>query len=176
MSARDALFSAAKKGETLTRVPDLEATLLCVSRALRTAGIKHALIGGMAVAIQTDHRRATLDVDIAILTGAAHSDVVSAMAAAGFALRGEFPHSLNFRSASSEPVQLVFDTMYDAMIERAEEVPYEDETIFVLSVTDLIEAKTVASQDPRRRPSKAMQDKTDILILKGDVPDLDEGW
>ncbi len=33
-----------------------------------------------------------------------------------------------------------------------------------------------AASDPARRPSKALRDRADVELLRGDVPDPDEGW
>jgi len=33
-----------------------------------------------------------------------------------------------------------------------------------------------AAADPERRSSKRLRDPADIALLKGDVPDPDEGW
>jgi hypothetical protein len=39
-----------------------------------------------------------------------------------------------------------------------------------------IDATERAAADPARRPSKALRDQADIALLRGDVPDPDEGW
>jgi len=31
-------------------------------------------------------------------------------------------------------------------------------------------------RDPRRRKSRALRDRSDVEMLRGDVPDPDEGW
>jgi hypothetical protein len=36
--------------------------------------------------------------------------------------------------------------------------------------------KEASSKDPARRKSKALQDQSDVALLRGDVPDPDEGW
>ena len=41
---------------------------------------------------------------------------------------------------------------------------------------DLIALKERSAADPRRRKSSAMQDRTDIERLRGDVGDPNEGW
>ena len=96
--------------------------------------------------------------------------------AAGFSLRGEFAHSVNLRHASGEPLQLVFDPQFDPMIERAEEMRFGDVTVRVVTTSDLIEMKDRAAADPARRRSKALRDAADAALLRGDVPDPDEGW
>ncbi len=41
---------------------------------------------------------------------------------------------------------------------------------------NLIAMKERAAADPARRRSKALRDQADIALLRGDVPDPDEGW
>jgi len=45
---------------------------------------------------------------------------------------GEFEHSVNFRHATGEPVQLAFDGDFDAMIERAESINVAGTSIMVV--------------------------------------------
>jgi len=42
--------------------------------------------------------------------------------------------------------------------------------------SDLIAMKERAAADPARRRSKALRDRADVELLRGDVPDPDEGW
>jgi hypothetical protein len=99
-----------------------------------------------------------------------------ALAAAGFRAVGEFAHSSNFRHSSGEPVQLAFDPAFDPMIERAERVEIGGASIPLVQKTDLIEMKRRAAADPARRRSKRLRDEADVELLRGDVPDPDEGW
>lgn len=36
--------------------------------------------------------------------------------------------------------------------------------------------KQRAAEDPKRRRSKKLRDEADVELLRGDVPDPDEGW
>src|SRR5690606_28657380 len=72
--------------------------------ALTALGLPHALIGGLAVGVVPDVPRATLAVDLAIASTADRTAVIAGMVRAGFRLSGEFPHSLNFRHSSGDPV------------------------------------------------------------------------
>jgi hypothetical protein len=36
--------------------------------------------------------------------------------------------------------------------------------------------KERAAASPRRRASKALRDRADIALLRGDIPNEDEGW
>lgn len=83
---------------------------------------------------------------------------------------------MNFLHVSGEPVQIVFDPGFDAMIDRAEPIDLGGITIRVVTTADLIEMKERAARDPARRRSKALRDQADVALLRGDVPDPDEGW
>jgi hypothetical protein len=117
-----------------------------------------------------------MDTDIAVRTSVPRPVVVRALVDAGLTLRGEFAHSVNFRHGSGEPVQLVFDPAFDPMIDRAEVVETGMTRVRVVTIDDLIAMKERAAADPARRRSKALRDRADIALLRGDVPDPDEGW
>jgi hypothetical protein len=46
----------------------------------------------------------------------------------------------------------------------------------VVTTEDLIAMKERAANDPARRRSKALRDLADAALLRGDVPDPEEGW
>jgi hypothetical protein len=156
--------------------PDKVAALRDAARALESIGARYALIGGVAVGIHSGVPRATLDVDLSVLSSVARSVAIRALEAAGFSLKGAFAHSVNFRHGSGEPLQLVFDPVFDAMIERAGSFEIGGQAIRIVSRPDLIAMKQRAAADPGRRRSKALRDQADIALLQGDVPDPDEGW
>jgi len=155
---------------------DKIAALLDAVRILDAAGAGYALIGGVAVGIHSGVPRATLDVDLAVLSGMERTTVVSAMTGAGFRVAGRYPHSVNFRHRDGEPVQLAWDPAFDPMIERAETLSVGGTAVRIVRKDDLIEMKRRAAADPTRRRSKALRDQADIELLLGDVPDPDEGW
>jgi hypothetical protein len=155
---------------------DKVAALRDVARALAGIGAPHALIGGVAVGIRSGVPRATLDTDLAIRSSVDRRGVAAALQQAGLVLRGEFAHSMNFRHASGEPVQVVFDPGFDAMIDRAEPLDLGGVRVAVVTTADLIAMKERAAADPERRRSKALRDQADVALLRGDVPDPDEGW
>ena len=173
-TARDLQLIAAWKGEERTTVPDKTQALLDAAHAL--VGVPYALIGGVAVGIHTGVARATLDTDLAIPSDADHSAIATAMTRAGFQQRGAFPHSMNFRHSSGEPVQLAFDPAFDPMIARADHFDVRGTAVPIVQKRDLIAMKERAAADPRRRPSKRLGDQRDIAQLLGDIPDPDEGW
>jgi hypothetical protein len=120
--------------------------------------------------------RATLDTDFAVHSALERASVIRALTSAGMVLKGEFAHSINFRHRSGEPVQLVFEAAFDPMIERAEAVEIGTSRVPVVTKQDLLEMKRRAASDPARRRSKALRDAADVELLRGDVPDPDEGW
>ncbi len=156
--------------------PDKLGALVDTARTLEGSRTPFALIGGVAVGIHTRVPRATIDTDFAISTRSDRALVTDAFTRAGFRLVGEFPHSLNFRHASGEPVQLAFDPAFDPMIERAERLEVRGVQVPLVSKSDLIAMKRRAAADPKRRRSKALRDQADVELLEGDVPDPDEGW
>lgn len=172
---RERLLIAALEGRIVEPGDQLSA-LLDTARALKRAELPFALIGGIAVGIRSGIPRATDDIDIAVSTRVARPEVTSVLKGVGFVIRNEFEHSLNFRHASGEPVQIAFDPAFDTMIERAELMSIGDDEIPVVLIEDLIEMKERASRDPARRRSKALRDQADVQLLRGDIPDPDEGW
>ena len=156
--------------------PDKVAALVETSRALEAIGARHALVGGVAVGIRSGVPRATADTDFAVYSTTDRALVVQTLTDVGFALRGQFAHSVNFRHPSGEPVQLVFDPQFDPMIERAQPITVGATTVRVVIKADLITMKDRAAADPGRRRSKALRDAADAALLRGDVPDPDEGW
>ena len=156
--------------------PDKLAALADVVTALDRAGVAHAVVGGVAVGLRSGIARATIDTDVAVPSTAERQLVVEALTGAGLRLTGTFAHSLNLRHSSGEPVQIVFDAEFDPMIERAEPLEVGGLRIRVVTTADLIAMKERAAADPGRRRSKALRDRADVAVLRGDVPDPDEGW
>ncbi len=155
---------------------DKVGALLDAVAVLRKLEVAYALIGGVAVGVHSGVPRATLDTDLAVVSGAERERVIEAMCDAGFRCCGEFEHSTNFRHASDEPVQFAYDSEFDVMIERAETIEVRGESVAIVQKDDLIAMKRRAAADPSRRRSKALRDRADVELLLGDVPDPDEGW
>jgi predicted nucleotidyltransferase len=160
---------------TMTGSDQLEALTEAVA-ALSAAGHRFALIGGLAVGVRSGVPRATMDVDLAVASTEPRPEVVATLVAAGFGLRGEHEHSLNFRHPSGEPVQVAFDEHFDVFIERAGPVTVGEVVVPVVLADDLIAMKERAARDHGRRRSKALRDLADIELLRGDAPGPDEGW
>jgi len=160
----------------MTATPDKIAALAATTSALGAIGIGHALIGGVAVGVHSGSPRATADTDLAVISTADRREIERALTAVGFRLVGSFSHSLNLRHPSGEPVQLAFDPMFDPMIARAERIDMNGVIVPIVRKEDLIAMKERAAADPARRKSKRLRDEADVELLKGDVPDPDEGW
>ena len=163
-------------GSGMAEAADKSGALRDAVRALDALAAPYALIGGVAVGIRSGVPRATLDTDLAVAARIPRGAVADALTHAGFTLRGEHAHSVNFRHTSGEPLQVVFDASFDPMIARAEALRFGDLTIRVVTTADLITMKERAAADPARRRSKALRDAADVAQLRGDVPDPDEGW
>jgi hypothetical protein len=178
VTARDRHLIAQSRhqGDAMNEAGDKIGALSDVARALGSAGVRYALIGGVAVGIHSGAPRATADVDLAVHSSAARSKVRAVLEGGGFVFVGEFPHSINFRHVSGEPVQLAIDPSFDAMIERAEPFALGIHSVPLIARADLITMKERAAADPQRRKSKRLRDQADVELLRGDVPDPDEGW
>ena len=178
LSRREHLLIAAanRYSQGMTGLPTKLGAIEAVTRALTVAGVAHALIGGIAVGIRTGIPRATLDVDFAVPSSADKQQLIELLLAVDFAFVGQFPHSLNFKHASGEPLQLAFDPAFDEMIARADVVACADLMVHVVTHADLLQMKRRAAADPARRRSKALRDQADIALLEGDVPEEGEGW
>ena len=176
LTARECLLIASSRGATMDGSPDKLASLVDVVRALDRLGVSHALVGGVAVGIRSGVPRATLDTDIAVRSTIASGSIRTALLGAGLALTGMFAHSMKLRHPSGEPVQIIFDPVFDPMIERAEPLDVAGVQVHVVTTADLIAMKERAAADPARRPSKALRDRADVALLRGDVPDPNEGW
>ena len=157
-------------------VPDKLAALVDVARALDSMRAPHALVGGVAVGVRAGVPRATLDTDFAVHSRVDRERVIQVLTGAGLVLKGRHAHSVNFRHAGGEPVQIVFDPQFDPMIERAEPITAAGTVVRIVTKADLIAMKERAAADPARRRSKALRDAADVALLRGDVPDPDEGW
>jgi hypothetical protein len=69
-------------------------------------------------------------------------------------------------------VQFTRNTRYQVLLERAEEREVLGQRVLVASLTDLIQDKVWAWQDPRRRLSKRVKDEADLLRVGETYPDL----
>jgi hypothetical protein len=72
------------QGEAMNETGDKIAALTDVACALEGAGVRYALIGGVAVGIHSGAPRATADVDLAVHSQAARSAVRATLEGVGF--------------------------------------------------------------------------------------------
>ena len=159
----------------MTEPADKLGALADVVRALDGVGAGYALVGGVAVGLRPGVPRATLATDVAVRSTVERRAITQALTEAGLALTGTFAHGLKFRHASGERVQVVIDPAFDPMIDRAEPLEAGALRIRVVTTRDLIAMKERAAADLARRRSKALRDQA-VALLRGDVPDPDEGW
>lgn len=177
LGARDLLLRAAFTGSRDVEPPtDKAAALADAARVLATARVTYMLVGGVAVAVHTGIPRATLDTDLAVRSDSDRDALAKAFRSAGFTVKGRHEHTLNLRHRSGEPVQLAFDPLFDDAIARAESFRVGAVEVRIARREDLIALKERAASDPRRRKSKALRDRADVEMLRGDVPGPDEGW
>ncbi|MGH7149394.1 MAG: nucleotidyl transferase AbiEii/AbiGii toxin family protein, partial [Planctomycetota bacterium] len=120
--------------------------------------------------------RATADIDLAVDSKVDLAALLEAFRSAGFSFRRRFEHSVNLRHAAGQPVQLGFDASFDPAIARAETFSIGKSKVRLVQREDLIALKERAAADPTRRRSKALRDRLDVEMLRGDVPDPEEGW
>jgi predicted nucleotidyltransferase len=161
---------------SVSQLPDKLDAITLTATTFGTEGVLYALIGGLAVGIRSGVPRATLDVNLAVPSRVDREWLSERLTSAGLARTGTFPHSLNFKHSSGEPVQLAFDPLFDPMIERAETLNIDGLALRVVTKDDLIAMKRRAAADPKLRRSKSLRDQADIAILEGDVPEPNEGW
>lgn len=175
LTATSRVLTAGGAVATLRPGNQLDALVDAVA-TLDAAGVRSALIGGLAVGVRSAVPRATMDVDLATDSGIQRSSVVAALTGAGFSHRGSFAHSENFRHPTGEPVQVAFDPAMDEPVRRAEEITIGDRAVNVVRTEDLIAMKERAAKDPSRRRSKALRDLADAALLREGSQGVDEGW
>lgn len=174
-TARDRALANAYHGRPTDGAADqFTTTLIDLVDALDRASLAYALIGGVAVGIIADTPCGSDDVDVAVATSVEREALRTTLA--GFVFRGSSEHSLHFRHANGDPVQVTFDPAFDAIIERAQPHEIGGRPVRIVLREDLIAMKERAAADPARRKSKALRDLADVELLRGDVPLPDEGW
>ena len=129
-----------------------------------------------AMTAMTVPARATRDVDFAVHSAASRERLVATFVASGYRHDGTFEHSVSFTHPNGALVQLASDPIFDQPVERAELLSIGGSQVPVVRRDDLIALKERSAADPRRRKSRALQDRADIERLRGDVGDPNEGW
>jgi hypothetical protein len=177
LQRRDRQVRALWLGEHEMASPiDLTAALLDAVGVFERDIVPYMLIGGLAVAVHARSPRATIDVDFAVRSDVDRAALAKRLSEAGFQLKGTHAHTVNLVHRSGAPVQLAFDPAFDAAIGRAQPGTSHGRSFRLVTREDLIALKERAAHDPKRRRSKALRDQADVELLRGDVPDPDEGW
>jgi len=145
--------------------------LLELARVLAEAGVRWAVIGGVALQVHRVEPRTTLDLDLAVDDRGKLPR--EALAAAGFRETGRFEHSDNWEAPDGTPVQITDDPALGPAVARAGEVELEGVRIPVIGRADLLHEKLRAAADPGRRRSKRLQDLADAQGLLEDDPALE---
>lgn len=166
VSARlDARFHELKGDAVVT---DKERAFRDLFRVLEGAGIRYALIGGVAIQFWRSEPRTTLDIDVAVLS---YDDVPrDALAAAGFRFLARHEHSENWLGPDDVPVQFTDDPTLALAVQTAAVRTLADGVVRVAIVVELVRAKLRAAHDPARRRSKRLQDLADAEALIEDHP------
>lgn len=160
----------------MSEFEDKLAALEAAEAVFTQTGAPYALIGGLAVGLRSGVARATLDSDFAVSTSVDRSWLCGRFVAAGFQLKGRFPHTLHLLHSSGEPVRLAFHPDFDPMVERAERLLLGDVELRVVTKEDLLAMKRRAAQAPDRGRSKALRDQSDVALLEGDYRGEADGW
>src|SRR5262249_47817491 len=144
--------------------------LVALATVLEGAGLRYAIIGGVALQVHQAEPRTTLDIDLAVPS----LDAIprAALEATGFKRTGSFAHSENWLGPEGVPVQFTDDPLLGPAIERAEEIGLASVRVRVIGLADLLHEKLRAGSDPARRRSKRLQDLADAEALLEQTPAL----
>ena len=157
---------------------DVGQSLGRVAGALGAAGLRHALVGGMALAFR-GVQRATLDLDFIVLAEDGDG-VAGVLGSLGYAEGGRSAHAATYVHQEGREVRV--DVLFArselgrGMVERAERVRLEDSLhLPIAAAEDLIGLKL---QAVRNDPARMLSDWGDISALvdacgrKGQALDL----
>jgi len=130
----------------------------------------YCLIGGLAINCYVEPVY-TMDADFAL--AAAHlGPVKQRLAALGFKVE-DHPHSLNaLRAGSQLSIQFTKDERYAGFPARAELRETLGVHLRVACLADLVQAKTWAWSDPKRRLSKRKKDELDLIRVGEKYPEF----
>jgi hypothetical protein len=155
---------------------DKASAILEIARIFDRAGVRYAIMGGVAVQVHTREPRTTLDLDIALVS---KDDIpAGALKSAGFKHEGSFRFSDNWRAPGPGPrsertaVQFSADDLTAEAVAYAGTVTLEGVLISVVAPRELVALKLAAAIEPRRRQSKRVMDYADIKRLLEEHPEL----
>jgi hypothetical protein len=156
-------------------IDDKGKVLTSLVEVLRATGTPYAVIGGVAVQLYIEEPRTTADLDIAVRS---REDIPNAeLSAAGFTFEGLHEWSENWRGpapAGTPPKRriLVQFSSFPREIDHAELVSAGDLSFPLVALPDLVQMKLASASDATRRPSKRLRDKTDVVQLLEEHPEL----
>jgi hypothetical protein len=158
------------------RSPSLPEKVILIHHALDEAGIPHAVGGALALAYYAEPR-ATIDVDVNVFVSTERwAEICEALAPLGVDVEIEV-EDLNRDGQvrlwwGRNPVDLFFsyDPFHDAMRRNARKVPFNDETIPILSPEHLAVCKAIFDRPKDWLDIEQMLVATDPLDL-GEVED-----
>jgi len=136
---------------------------------LRTANVPFCVIGGQAVNAYAEPV-VSLDLDIAIAAG--HAERLAGLLTRSFRVE-RFTHSLNVSDARSDlRVQIQLDPRYEDFVARSAPRLVLGVELPVAAISDVLQGKVWAAQDPERRGSKRQKDLADISRLIEAHPEM----
>lgn len=145
-----------------------ESDLQRAVNALQATKQPFCLIGGLAVNHYVEPV-VTLDADFAV---AASQGVEEALNAKGFVVELH-PHSINASLPGSRlRIQIALNSRYGAFPGRAIQAVVFGIHVPVAALEDLVQGKLWAMQDDRRRASKRLKDKADIVRICETYPHI----
>jgi hypothetical protein len=156
-------------------IDDKGRVLASLVEVLRATATPYAVIGGVAVQLYTEEPRTTADLDIAVR---AHEEVPHAeLSAAGFTFEALHEWSENWRgpAPAGTPLKrrvLIQFSPFPREIEHAQLVSAGDLKFPLVALPDLVLMKLASASDPGRRTSKRLRDKTDVVQLLEEHPEL----
>lgn len=137
-------------------------------RLLNNAGIRYCVVGGQAVNHYVEPL-VSLDLDLVVATE--QLDGVESLLEESFPIR-RFPHLNVILPESDLRVWIQTDPRHGEFVNRAEPVEVLGVRMPVASLSDVLQGKVWAAQDPGRRASKRQKDLVDIARLIEAYPEL----
>ncbi len=127
------------------------------------------LIGGLALNTHLEEPRFTRDADI-VFTHEKIGDLCEKLEAEGFKIE-RFEYSINIHGLSRVYFQMSTDVEYKDFPKRAVDKILWGIPVKSACIEDLIKSKILASQEPKRRTSKRIQDIADLERIREEFPE-----
>lgn len=136
---------------------------------LREHGVRFCVIGGQSVNAYVEPL-VSLDLDLVVAFDQIEAAVV--MLSNRYDV-DRFPHSVNVTAPESDlRVQIQTDPRYAEFVDRAEVRDVLGTPMPVASLSDVLQGKVWAAQDPAQRPSQRQKDLADIARLLERFPEM----